>query len=610
MRLNDGRGLMSHRYNTDEIVSVEDFKNMSIVEQRNLTNFLALYVMNTFSTEELITNDLFNVCLGGVTIQQTDWDNSLGMTINILPGVILSFNGYLNSADWSLVPGDGEVTAVCVPDDMELVCSPMALNYRGNVEIRCIRDTLEESNRKFRNPSTLAVTESDIDTRAHFTIQAQFVAGTSITAPAVTAGWIKIAEVETNSGDQAVMSLYEIDQWTSGADTVKHINSVERNALTEHLPMFKAGVQGAESTQFVHATYDRVQGKALWSAEKDSYYLASELDGTSSYWSFGYSQNGKDWTFNDISGDLATVYDLAYSPVLDRFVVAGLNASGGIVFFYSDVGSVTTFTFVATAYTSNAHIKNIIWSEKLQQFVAVGGETTIGTSFCFISSDGISWSVNNISAIQRYVSQITYSEAFGYFCVLVGHTSNVYSYTSEDCVTWTVGTKINATTATAHDIDDPNGIILMYNESLNLWVAVLKSNVTVDYLESSYSRDGVNWSGGVYVCPFGAIGDYYESGALHIHGSESLDSIGVFMIAGWEGISYYTKDGVSWYSLRSSIMKSRSLDGRIGYVAGAGQDNRIYSLVWNSLRAELLVVKKQSFFNGGTPSPQVIVEVC
>ena len=190
-----------------------------------------------------------------------------------------------------------------------------------------------------------------------------------------------------------------------------------------------------------------------------------------------YSDDGETWhSASQIPSDIesfdgsfrsGSLTSVAWSKFLSRFVAVGYDSSGNSVIIYSSNGDIWSVAASSGAnLTVNPHrnrggnsLYDVVWSESLSRFVAVGHSGII------YSSDGELW----VNSLQRF--RLMPDDTFEY----------------------------------QHDFVSVNSVIWV--ESLSRFVAVGEGNVNV-----FHSPDGVNWS--TYSCKCSGLHDLAWSKSL------------------------------------------------------------------------------------------------
>jgi len=102
------------------------------------------------------------------------------------------------------------------------------------VEVRLKETDYDEQQRAFKDPVTGDISYQDINVKTRFEIEAQVIEGTEGAGVAAnhTAGWIKIAEVLVEAGENVSILDADIDNCTGGYDTEVTTNWTAETAVT------------------------------------------------------------------------------------------------------------------------------------------------------------------------------------------------------------------------------------------------------------------------------------------------------------------------------------------------------------------------------------------
>jgi hypothetical protein len=133
------------------------------------------------------------------------------------------------------------------------------------VEIRRIETTFDEQQRAFKDPVSQAVSYQDIDTKTRWEIEVSIVAGTpgSASAPAHTAGWLKIAEITVPAGATSITdtniknvstTFYgsSVPGWTNEATATWSFGSLADFLVAFRLKHLSDGTYKNDSVQTQH----------------------------------------------------------------------------------------------------------------------------------------------------------------------------------------------------------------------------------------------------------------------------------------------------------------------------------------------------------------------
>ena len=187
MKFGEGNGILSSRWIADEIADYRDFVFLSEASYQNFCSIMAAIVgVNDDSTDQVIM---------GLNLE---WSSA--MTCYLRAGMAISFTGkYFISGAWTWTPSAGESFTVVVPSDTAVVIGSGSSSDRYDlIEIRPAQVAYDPRSRNFRDPVTLAITTGIEDIRYKYVCDTvRIVPGTPGAgyAPAVDAGWIKVAEV-------------------------------------------------------------------------------------------------------------------------------------------------------------------------------------------------------------------------------------------------------------------------------------------------------------------------------------------------------------------------------------------------------------------------------
>ncbi|KKK91116.1 hypothetical protein LCGC14_2716210, partial [marine sediment metagenome] len=243
MLFSGSRGVKTGRWYPNEILRDEDINFVGFSQYQNITDLLASMVNHGYESGSGAADRV----LGGLQLR---WNNLL--TSDLTAGHALSFTGrYFSSGTWAFAAGAGEVFSVVLPEDASVaVDAGDGSNPRyDTVEVRPIQTPYNSQSREFKDPITGTVTSAVTSTRTEYGVQFQVKTGTPAadpSAPATTAGWIKIAEIYVATSASAIdqddiKDVRDSDTWTTDASGTEYsLGLFENLTVSEDLDV--AGV--------------------------------------------------------------------------------------------------------------------------------------------------------------------------------------------------------------------------------------------------------------------------------------------------------------------------------------------------------------------------------
>lgn len=221
------------------------------------------------------------------------------------------------------------------------------------------------------------------------------------------------------------------------------------------------------------------------------------------------SQDGVNWySPTNYGGTWDNFQDVAYSPDVDAFIIAGTNT------LRKSVDNGDTWEVI-----SNTGFACITYLESLHKFAGSAGSDYIQTS-----TDGTSWD-SIPTSLTRYpqVRGIIYSEDLNLY-LMYGF---MFIYTSSDFTTWT-----DTEFRTLHPVESINNII--YVSELRLFVA-----------SGTYSNwnstDGTNWV---------KIDAYY--GTYSLWSLVYSENLGKIIIVGGDGLIISSNNAINWQKIQGT----------------------------------------------------------
>lgn len=216
------------------------------------------------------------------------------------------------------------------------------------------------------------------------------------------------------------------------------------------------------------------------------------------------STDGKKWTYYKASSIVGRLYDIDYSPTLNRFVAVGYTPAGDGKIYYSNDG--TTWNLVQTI--TGLKLLGVTWSSIHNIFIITTAAKLISTTYytyLYFSSTGTSAFTqstlySSTDQVQvRDVYKIHYSTNNNNY-VAVGDYGRMYS-TSYNGTTFTTGTAvgpwINTGSLTGTRVIFESIICRNVSAGVDQWVAVgYVYNATIGSQSPIIfiSSDGVNWT--------------------------------------------------------------------------------------------------------------------
>jgi len=258
MKLGYGRSLKHPKWEANEQVIAEDIELFHQSNYQNITDLLA-----TLASEDGAPSSTSDKVLGGLMVIA---DGTLNLVLS--SGAALSYSGsYYTSGAWGFSAAVGDIFSVVVPKDTTVAIDSGDGSTRyDTIEIRPIRTEYNSEVRYFKNPTTEEVSSASTNTRIEYGFEVQVKKGTpgGGSAPAKTAGWIKVAEVEVaasaSSLDQEDVKYYtDSDTWTTEADSTEYkkiqnyreINHTNKNDYYDSPTTVRASINGL--ADFLHS---------------------------------------------------------------------------------------------------------------------------------------------------------------------------------------------------------------------------------------------------------------------------------------------------------------------------------------------------------------------
>ena len=162
------------------------------------------------------------------------------MTCTLSSGAAISYTGtYLTVDTWGFSPSAGDLFVVAVPEDTQIAFTDGVGQSDPRIDtlqIRPVRVNIDTLTRSFKDPITGVVSTALVPTGFNYVFEFAVSEGTPAptpTAPATTAGWVKLAEVTVPAGASAITDAnivtYELSEtWTAGAGSTVYISRTFR----------------------------------------------------------------------------------------------------------------------------------------------------------------------------------------------------------------------------------------------------------------------------------------------------------------------------------------------------------------------------------------------
>jgi len=219
MKLGDSKAIKTAQWFANEILLQSDINFVGESNYQNLTDLLAV-----LAERGIASGSTSDIILGGLLLEF-----SATLSSNLRAGAAISYQGcYLDTyGAWGFQASAGDVFSVVVPDDQVVTVDAGGTQGRvDTIEIRPIETEYNSESRQFRDPITGLITSVIVKTRKEYGVEVHILKGTegsSPVAPAHTAGWIKVAEIEV-AGSASVITQADIKDvrgswdWTTEAE--------------------------------------------------------------------------------------------------------------------------------------------------------------------------------------------------------------------------------------------------------------------------------------------------------------------------------------------------------------------------------------------------------
>lgn len=225
MKLSDSRGIKTPLWYTNELLREDDINSIGQMNYQ--------LVVDKYSAMLASRSSGVAYVVGGVDIH---W--STACTVVLKSGIAVSKTGaYLESDTWGFVPSVDKAFVVSVPEDALIgLTVGGALDRIDTIQIRPIENTYNSKSRNFKDPVTGLITTALVNTRKEYGYEFMVLVGTQSvtpTAPVVTPGWIKLAEVYVAAGasvlsESNIKCFTDSSLWTSSSNA-----TVEMKSATE-----------------------------------------------------------------------------------------------------------------------------------------------------------------------------------------------------------------------------------------------------------------------------------------------------------------------------------------------------------------------------------------
>jgi len=230
MKYSEDKGLKTSRWVANEQLVNKDINALHMDAYRNRVDLIA----------SLTSRDDVNQVLNGLELT---WDTA--MTCSLSVGSAISFTGtYLVDTLWEFSADAGSAFVATAGGITAVVFDTGGGNNRIDIiEIRPTQDPYNSVNRTFKDPVTGLQTTAPINTKVEYGFEFRIVEGTEATtpsAPATTAGWIKLAEVYVATSASAISQadikdIRRCADWTTEPSTLDYAKITGSNINTVHM---------------------------------------------------------------------------------------------------------------------------------------------------------------------------------------------------------------------------------------------------------------------------------------------------------------------------------------------------------------------------------------
>jgi len=219
MRLSDGRGIKTPLWFTNEMLRQDDINQIGKYTYQNTVDLLGTLVKGASLVGDVV--------IGGIGVT---W--SAGLTLSVGSGMAVSQSGtYLEGDVWGFVPSTEKLFVVSLPEDVLVACvTGGAYSRRDTIQIRPNAISYGSKTRNFKDPVTGLVSSTPVNTSIEYGYEFMVLKGNDESdgnpAPATTAGWIKVAEVEIGAGVSVISdaNIYGVERsplWSTSPDSTR-----------------------------------------------------------------------------------------------------------------------------------------------------------------------------------------------------------------------------------------------------------------------------------------------------------------------------------------------------------------------------------------------------
>ncbi len=217
MNLGDDKAIKTSQWFSNMIMRSDDINQINAHTYQNITDQLALR-----ASQDSVDEVLHGLILEPDTL----------LTCKLKAGAAISFSGaYMVDGAWGFAAGAGDIFSVIVPTDTAVpITAADPTNPRIDIlEIRPVQTPYNPKSRQFKDPVTEIITSDPTNTRLEYGFEAQVLPGTpgvTPSAPAATAGWIKLAEINvpataTSITAKDILTFEVAPAWNAGVgDTI------------------------------------------------------------------------------------------------------------------------------------------------------------------------------------------------------------------------------------------------------------------------------------------------------------------------------------------------------------------------------------------------------
>ena len=449
MRYSDFRGITARQWFPNQMLRSDAVNRSQADVYKNILDTLVTLTPN---------RDGRSTALRGLELTH---DNL--MTCTLHAGVVLSHEGYyLTANSWGFVSDSDASFMVWVPDSIQVPFTPDGVG-QGNprvdaVVIRPTRENVDDVSASFKDPITGIISSSPVPGGYNYTYEFDVLTGTpaaSPTAPATTAGWVKVAEVYIDDGTTALTTadlrgVDRSDEWTT------EVGSVVRDIFSEATTFIDTVTFEAEA---IFGSLSTFEGPATFN-DPATFEDEATFNGPSTFEDAA--------TFKDsVTIETPPSAD-SHAVRMKEVLPIGLFANKTI---RRQAAHIAKGWYIRNVPEDG--YRSVTWAPEIGTFCAV---SDLGTYRVATSTNGDTWIPRTVTPY-GYWADIAWSPELGIFCaVSMGGSYNVM--TSTDGVTWT------GQTAPASGWES-----IVWSPELGIFCAVAFSGIE----SVMTSTDGITW---------------------------------------------------------------------------------------------------------------------